>query len=82
MPLDLFTFMLNVEPIAKLDRRLFDEILKEDDLFIYTENLYKEYRTNNNNALETVMKYMNTIDVQELSKELEGQISKLQDIAK
>lgn len=80
--LDVLNAMLLVEPLVVLDMQLNEEVFKDDDLFHYVENAFKEYKINNGLTLATIMKYISTIDIAPLAKQLESSIGELQKLSK
>lgn len=78
---DILNAMLSVLPIAVLDKRMDSEIFGNDDMFAYVKDAFKEHKVNNGLTLSTVMKYMNTIDLQPLAKELEKSVGDLTKLA-
>lgn len=80
--LNLLNSMLMIEPLVALDMDLNEEIFKDDHLFHYIESAFKEYKINNGLTLATIMKYMSTIDLAPLAKQLESSVGDLQKLAK
>lgn len=78
---DLLTAMLSSTPIALLDFKLEKEVLAEDEMYAYVKEAFKEYKVNNGLTLATVMKYMNTIDLNPLMKELKDSVGDLNKLA-
>lgn len=79
---DFLNALLLVEPIIVLDRKLENEIFQEDENYQYIKESFKEYKVNNGFSLATIMKYMNTMDLEPLAKQLQDSIGDLSKLSK
>lgn len=79
--LDILNILVQVDTLVVLDKKL-EEILKNDEYYLYIKEAFKEHKINNGMSLNTIMKYLSTIDIAPLVKELEGQVGDLKKISK
>lgn len=78
---DLVNVLLCVEPLIKLDIEL-NNIMQDNEIYKYIEDLYFQHRKNLEMNFAQLSKMISEINFEEYIKEMQGEIQKLNNLAK